>query len=696
MNRRRAARDASDLVRRVGHRLRWVWFLAFVQFLAPWFSACALVVIVLGYFGVVDHAPMVGAVGSVVVVIAVAVRALTRPLSVAIAARAADRGLRSGDALITAHELRGAADPGPLDALVHARADRFAAGNRTRDVVPIRLFRRRIAATALLVAVATALSVVPSPSKRTQARHRRETAVVRAQAARLRRSANALGSSPASKGAARQLRAIAAQLDRTPNIREARAALQRNASRLTANVGSGSLAEKAAARGLERSLATKPLTAPGAGGPTASTSSAADQLRAAADQLGSQTTTQREALAQRLEALANAQRAANPELAKALDRAARALRNGDTAAAARALRDAAGAQAAASQRQERTDAARAAASELSQADNALADAQAHSGASSDAGQQQPSPDQSQPGQSQPGQSQTTGQTTGQQQSGQQQGGQQQGGQQQGGQQQGGQQGSQQQSGQGAGAQSRTSGAQPSSRGQGQGEGTGRNAQQGEGNGAANSSRGAEGEGRGQGQGNSVGLGEGQGQGQGRGQGQGGGRAQGRGQAQGPGDGQGQPQGQGGGRANTVSGAQAAGRVGGRNDDGGPNVGTGGSGLPGGTGRQPLDAAVRTNSQASVYDPPNAATAVLSAAPAASQGDGQTIAKVDAPTRQGDVRVSLAQALPRYAKAATAAAQSTSLTPSERSLVRAYFDRLAAAANNTETNSNNSNTAGSKR
>ena len=129
-------------------------------------------------------------------------------------------------------------------------------------------------------------------------------------------------------------------------------------------------------------------------------------------------------------------------------------------------------------------------------------------------------------------------------------------------------------------------------------------------------------------------------------------------------------------------------MGGRNDDGGPNVGTGNGGLPGGTGRQSLDASVLANSQASVYEPPGAKTAVLAASAAASEGDGQTVAKVDAPTRQGVVRVPLAQALPRYAKAATAAAQSASLTPGERSLVRAYFDRLAAASNNTDNNADN--------
>ena len=101
----------------------------------------------------------------------------------------------------------------------------------------------------------------------------------------------------------------------------------------------GFLSEKTALRGLEKSLATRPL--PGASG------SAADQLRQAAAGLAGLSAEEQAKLAERLAALAAAQQEGNQDLAEALDAAAAALRAGDTGAAATALGAAAGAQAAA-------------------------------------------------------------------------------------------------------------------------------------------------------------------------------------------------------------------------------------------------------------------------------------------------------------------------------------------------------------
>jgi hypothetical protein len=118
-------------------------------------------------------------------------------------------------------------------------------------------------------------------------------------------------------------------------------------------------------------------------------------------------------------------------------------------------------------------------------------------------------------------------------------------------------------------------------------------------------------------------------------------------------------------------------VGGRIDDGGgPNLGQGGVGRPDGSGNQPKDDSVKVGEKGQIYDP---STVTLTVRPGQGEGAAQTVGKADGPSRRGDASVSLSQALPRYEQQAARAARSAALTPSERAVVRAYFERLSDAA-----------------
>ena len=162
---------------------------------------------------------------------------------------------------------------------------------------------------------------------------------------------------------------------------------------------------------------------------------------------------------------------------------------------------------------------------------------------------------------------------------------------------------------------------------------------------------------------------------------------GRGQGLGPPAGQALNQGQGAGQGLAQgrvvsSGSSAAGKVAGAIDTGQTHEGVGGSATPNGSGNQPTDNGVVTGSGAHIYDPPQVERLTVQAP--GNDGPSQGIGKADGPTRAGGIAVPLAQALPKYEAQAAAAARSSTLTPSERNLIRTYFERLAAAAGGTPT------------
>lgn len=149
----------GELLRSVARRLRLAWGLATAGMVLP--AVLALAVVVVGVGRVVPWAwpePVALAVVGVIVVVAAMALALRIPLP--IAARAADRGLVTGDAFATALEL----GPGlPFTERVQERALRLAAGRRAADAVPLPFDRRRLVVGAALLVLALGLALAPNP-----------------------------------------------------------------------------------------------------------------------------------------------------------------------------------------------------------------------------------------------------------------------------------------------------------------------------------------------------------------------------------------------------------------------------------------------------------------------------------------------------------------------------------------------------
>ena len=639
------------LLARLRRRLRVVWAGAFLQWVAPAVALVALAVVAVGWFAPIPSPDRFVAVTAFLLTLGVLVMAAGRKIPTSVVARAADRWLVTGDAFITAHELAGEPVPGPLAGAVERRAQRWATGVRPGAVVSVMAQPRRLAVAGAAGTVALILALVPGPQDdaRLQAAVRKAALAEQADtlhraAAELRRTATSPAADNTTEQAAQHLDDLADALQRTSSLNNARQALDRADDELARSIDPSQLTAKTAARGLERSLQDRPLTG-GVG------SDAAAQLRAAAGALDARTPAERAALADRLEELARAQRAGNRAAADALQRAADALRRGDAAGAARAMQDAADAQERAAERAAASDAASRASGQVAQARQGVEDAATASDgvlrpengtasdgvAGNDAGQRADSatPQGNARG-SQPqvqGEGSRPGETAAQ----------------------GRASDPSARTGQTGGAQARAAGAQgQGSQGQGS-QGSGKSQGQGQGQGQTN------GQGRGQGQ---------QGAGSGLAQGTGTGQSLGRGDGQGPG--QGLASGRVSSSANGVSG-----KVAGAADNGQPHVGTGGIGTPNGSGSQPIDKGVVTGSGARIYDPGQVDRLIVTSP--ANEGPTQRIGKADGPTRDGRVAVPLAQALPRYEAQAVAAVRSATLTPSERDLVRVYFDRLSKAA-----------------
>ncbi len=651
------------LLARLRRRLRVVWAGAFLQWVAPAVALVALAVVAVGWFAPIPSPDRFVAVTVLLLTLGVILMAAGRKIPTPVVARAADRWLGTGDAFITAHELAGEPVPGPLAGAVERRAQRWATGVRPGAVVSMKAQPRRLGMAGAAGTAALILAFVPGPQDdaRLQAAVRKATLAAQADtlqkaAAELRRTATSPAADNATEQAAQHLDDLANALQHTSSLHNARQALDRADDELARSIDPSQLTAKTAARGLERSLQDRPLTS-GAG------SNAAAQLRAAAGAVDARTPAERAALADRLEELARAQQAANRAAADALQRAADALRRGDAAGAARAMQDAADAQERAAERAAASDAASSAASQVAQARQGIEDAataakgvtppgNATSGGdvASNVGQPgDPAARQANAGGSQPqvqGEGLKTGETAGQ--------------------------GRASDPGAGTG---QTGGAQasgsPGAAAQGQGS-QGQGAQ-----GQGSQGQGAQGQGA-QGQGS---PGQGQTNGQGRGQGRQGAVSglapgTGTGQSLGRGDGQGPGQGLSSGRVSSSANG-VSGKVAGAADNGQPHGGTGGVGTPNGSGSQPVDKGVATGSGAHIYDPGQVDRLIVTSP--SNEGPTQRIGKADGPTSDGRVAVPLAQALPRYEAQAVAAVRSANLTPSERDLVRVYFDRLSKAA-----------------
>ena len=169
-------------------------------------------------------------------------------------------------------------------------------------------------------------------------------------ATRLRVAAESLSDDDPTDEAARQaqlaadtataarLEELARQLEALDDLENAETLLERAEADLGASLNAETEARKAAATGLDRTLAMLPLL--GFANPN-SPETAATQLERASKHVAGMRDEELDALAKRLAALAETQRLGDPELEAALERANQALRNLDRDAAGAALAEAA-------------------------------------------------------------------------------------------------------------------------------------------------------------------------------------------------------------------------------------------------------------------------------------------------------------------------------------------------------------------
>jgi len=328
------------LLKSVRHRLRLAWAATTFVLWGPVVLIAGLALAVAARAWPLGWAEpaAIGVVSAAVlatVVAAVAIRISDRST-----ARAADRGLRTGDVMATALEVRSAPE-GPFTSHVLSKAERVAASASPSAAIPVRVDVRRAVTSGLLLALVAGLLAAPNP----QDEVRRQAAVQRAlldkEAGRLRKASQELakvpGATEAQKEVAEELNELARALEKAPDATEGKKQVDAAAQALGEKLDPNLLAAKAAAGGLEKSLGTQPL--PGTSG-----GDAAKQLQEAAKALESMTPEQRAAAADRLSSLAATQSAGNPKAAAELTRAASELRSGNSAAAAEAMRGAASAQ----------------------------------------------------------------------------------------------------------------------------------------------------------------------------------------------------------------------------------------------------------------------------------------------------------------------------------------------------------------
>lgn len=329
----------SSLLVGVRRRLRLAWAVATLVRLGPGLAMAALGLV---FAGRLFPLPWTDAAALTLVALtlaAVVLQAALLTVPLLVAARAGDRGLSTGDVFATAVEIAAGRLPaGPLTARVENRAEALATGRNPKEAVRLVAPPRRLTASGVALALALALALVPSAQDDARRRRAAEAGIAATEAGEVRQAAERVrqaGGIPADL-VAKRLERLARELERTGTLEGAKRAVDRTARQLGRELIPNFLAEKAALRGLERSLESRPLA--GSGG-----SSVDQQLRELLGSLNRLSAEELAQLAERLAALAAAQSAGNPRLAQALGEAAAALRGGDPGEAAGALSTAASA-----------------------------------------------------------------------------------------------------------------------------------------------------------------------------------------------------------------------------------------------------------------------------------------------------------------------------------------------------------------
>jgi hypothetical protein len=322
--------DHRTFLRAVTGRLKRSYAVSLAQDAAV---ACAVVVGVIAaavWFLGIAALPMVIAAGAAVVLAFAFVtwRSVRLRPEAAIVARLADQRCDAGD--VFASTL--VAGDSPFSSAIMARADSVSVAHVPSDIVRARVIWWKIGIAIVAVLAALWLFATEGPGAHQRAITQGKKAAVEKAAENVRRSAEKLKQQGADPKLTQQLDALAKSLDRTNDPLEAARLLDQSALSIQPEDPAQALARKAAVKGLERGLATKPI-APG--------ETAADQLRNAAASV--EVLPDSSDLQKRLGELAKSQQS-NPEAAKQLQKAADALAKGDTQAAKDALQKAADAQ----------------------------------------------------------------------------------------------------------------------------------------------------------------------------------------------------------------------------------------------------------------------------------------------------------------------------------------------------------------
>ncbi len=312
-------------------RLRLVWAWAFSGWVAPAVVGSALLLVLVGWlipWGWFEPAALGFVALSLIAVLGVA---LARPLHQLRAARAADRGLRTGDAFGAAVEF--AELEGDFGDGIRARANELARVSEPRLAAPLPRLRGRWALAAALGSAALVMALVTNPQDEVRAERSRANDVAEELAEELEAVAEEL-QDPATAEVGAALDQLAEELRGAQSFEEIDELLA-EAEQELGQRSPNFAAERAAAEGLEQSLETEPLSGQSSG------ASAADQLAGAAAQIPDLNQQQQRDLADRLERIADSQEAGDPQSAEKLNEAAQQLRAGNISAAQAALSEAA-------------------------------------------------------------------------------------------------------------------------------------------------------------------------------------------------------------------------------------------------------------------------------------------------------------------------------------------------------------------
>ncbi|MDW3219227.1 MAG: hypothetical protein R8F63_11505 [Acidimicrobiales bacterium] len=330
----------EDLLHRVIRRLRVVWAVDWLSFVAPILAVVALLLLFAARQWPITWPEPVALAIVVVAIVVIGVAAVVRRISLRRAALVADHALGTKDVFSTALEFDGS--DGPFVDAIRTRADQAATAHRATEAVHWPRRTRRWIVAAVIGGLAISLLFITNPQDAARAARDRAQELIADQIAELEEIAEALEAErPEDSEAAERLEELIAELRGTDDLERADELLAEAQRELENEISDDLLAQRAANRGLERSLAADPIS-------SAENGDAAEQLEALAEELDGLDAAAREELADRLEQLAEAQEVGNPEAAEALQRAAEALAEGDTEAAADALADAAAAQEASS------------------------------------------------------------------------------------------------------------------------------------------------------------------------------------------------------------------------------------------------------------------------------------------------------------------------------------------------------------